>query len=212
MRLSAETDDSQQINTCESQHDVLVHAATWSLPGYAMSGAVAVICSRHCLIHRNGAGDLQKGKKYVVLTLLVFLCADLVPYRYCNVDFIIFATLTGITLLRIILTYDIACQWSEEMQIPDTTQVDVAIPGWHINGHGKTCREKFNLSYMEGTGRTVSEDIETTWAGTNSLALSVCEMGPAAQHDTLNDHWNSWNFRKIAGFRMSLSSLVLILY
>jgi len=184
---------------------------------------MAVICSQHCLIHRNGAGDLQKGEKYVFLILLVFPCTDLVPFRYCNVDFIIFAALTGITLLWIILTYDITCQWStkfqkhmeefpEEMRIPDMTRVDVAIPGWHINGHGKTCWEKFNLSYMEGTGRTVSEYIETTWAGTNPLAPSVCEMGPATRHDTLNNHWNSWNFCKIAGFCMSLSSLVLILY
>lgn len=177
---------------------------------------MAVICSRHCLIRKNGAGDLQKGEKYVVLTLLVFSSADFVPCRYCNVDFIIFAALIGVNLLRIILTYDIACQWStnfrkrmeefpEEMQITNTTQVDVAIPGWHINGHGKTCQEKFNLSYMEGAGRTVGEDIETTWAGTNPLAPSVREMGPAARHDTLNDHWNGWNFRKIVGFRTSSS-------
>lgn len=81
-------------------------------------------------------------------------------------DFIIFAALVGINLLRVILTYDIVCQWSKnfrnrmahlghfpaEMRIPDTTQVDVAIPGWHINAHGNNCRENFNLSYMEGAG------------------------------------------------------------
>ena len=117
----------------------------------------------------------------------------------------------GITILRIIITYNIICQWSkhfrermaefpEGMQIPDTTKVDVAIPGWHINAHGAKCRNNFNLSYMPGAGRTTGEDIETTWAGTNSLAPSVREMGPAARHDTLNDHWNSWNFRKIVGF------------
>jgi hypothetical protein len=92
-------------------------------------------------------------------------------------------------------------EYPEHMRIPETTQVDVAIPGWHINGHGDTCRNNFNLSYMEGVGRTVGEDIETTWAGTNPLASSVREMGPAARHDTLNDHWNGWNFRKIVGFR-----------
>ncbi|KIJ89495.1 hypothetical protein K443DRAFT_57950, partial [Laccaria amethystina LaAM-08-1] len=86
-----------QINTCESQHDALVRAATRSSPGYAVSGAVVVICSRHCMI-RNGAGDLQKGEKY------------------CNVDFVIFAALVGITLLRIVLTYDIACQWSKNFR------------------------------------------------------------------------------------------------
>lgn len=99
-------------------------------------------------------------------------------------------------------------EFPKEMQILDTTQVDVAIPGWHINGHGANCRNNFNLSYMEGAGRTTGEDVETTWAGTNLLGPSVREMGPAARHNTLNDHWNGWNFRKIVGFRMS----VVILY
>ena len=98
-----------------------------------------------------------------------------------------------------------------EMQIPETTKVDVKIPGWHINGHGKVCRNNFNLSYMEGAGRTIGKDIETTWAGTNSLALSVCEMGPAAHHDTLNDCWNGWNFRKVVGF-CTLISLIYLLF
>ena len=89
-----------------------------------------------------------------------------------------------------------------EMQIPENTQVDVAIPGWHISAHGESCRENFNLSYMEGAERTVGENIEMTWAGTNALGPSVWEMGPAACHDTLNNHWNGWNFRKIVGFRM----------
>ena len=56
---------------------------------------------------------------------------------------------------------------------------------------------------MEGAGRTVGEDIETTWAGTNQLAPSVREMGLAPRHDTLNDQWNGWNFRKIVGFHTS---------
>ena len=93
-------------------------------------------------------------------------------------------------------------EFLEHMQIPDMTQIDVAIPGWHINGHSVKCRDNFNLAYMEGAGRTVGEDIEMTWAGTNSLAPSVREMAPVAWHDTLNNHWNGWNFRKIMGFHM----------
>jgi hypothetical protein len=56
----------RQVNTCESRHDALVRAATRSTPGYGVSGAVVVICSRHCLVRRNGAGDLQLGEKYMV--------------------------------------------------------------------------------------------------------------------------------------------------
>jgi len=93
--------------------------------------------------------------------------------------------------------------YPENMRIPERTQVEVAIPGWHINGHSDGCRTNFNLNYMQGAGRTVGEDIETTWAGKNQLAPSVREMGPAARHDTLNDQWNGWNFRKIVGFQKS---------
>ena len=52
-----------QINTCDSQHDALVRASTRSSAGYAVSGVGLVICSRHCLIRKNGAGDLQLGEK-----------------------------------------------------------------------------------------------------------------------------------------------------
>jgi len=62
-----------QINTCGSRHDALVRASTRSTPGYAVSGAVVVICSRHCLIRRNGAGDLQLGEKYVLSDLSTLL-------------------------------------------------------------------------------------------------------------------------------------------
>lgn len=58
---------------------------------------------------------------------------------------------------------------------------------------------------MEGAGRTIGEDVETVWAGTNLLAPSIREMGPAARHDTLNDHWNGWNFRKVVRLRMFFS-------
>ena len=74
-------------------------------------------------------------------------------FRYCNVDFIVLAALIGVTLLRIVLTYDIACQWLKnfrkrmeefppDMQILDATKCDVAVPGWHINGHCESCRNK----------------------------------------------------------------------
>ena len=127
-------------------------------------------------------------------------------------DFIILSTLMGLALFRIVLMYDIACQWYKnfkkrmnqfplDMQLTNGVSVDAAIPSWHINGHGSSCRQNFCLGYMKGVGRTCGEEIETTWSHTNPLAASVREMGPAARHDTLNDHWNGWNFRKIIGFR-----------
>jgi hypothetical protein len=48
------------------------------------------------------------------------------------------------------------------------------------------------------------EEVETSWAHTNSLGMSVCEVGPGAHHETLNDHWNAWNFHKIVRFCTSI--------
>ena len=132
-------------------------------------------------------------------------------FRYCNMNFIIFVALIGVILPWIFITYDIGCQWSknfrkhmsefpEHMQINLATRVDVAIPSWHINGLGEWCRKNFCLGYTRGAGRTCEEEVETTWSLTNALTPSVREMVPGARHDTLNDHWNSWNFRKIVGF------------
>ncbi|KAF8333820.1 hypothetical protein F5887DRAFT_892938 [Amanita rubescens] len=187
--------DQPEINTCESEHDAIARAQIRCTPGYAISGNGLALCSRHAVIRRNGAGDLQKGE------------------RYCNMDFIILSALVGITLPHVIITYDIGCQWSknltsrmakfpEHMRLSPDTKIDVAIPSWHINAHGEKCRRDFYLGYTPGAGRTCGEEVEVSWSHTNPLAPSVREMGPAARHETLDDHWNAWNFRKIVGFRM----------
>ena len=136
-------------------------------------------------------------------------------------DFLIFGALVGILLPWILITYDIGCQWSknfrsrmsefpEHMQIKPETKVDMGIPSWHITSHGERCRNDFCLGYTKGAGRTCGEEVEITWSHTNSLAPSVREMAPAARHDTLNDHWIGWNFRKIIGFREYSSFPVLL--
>ncbi|KAF8993863.1 hypothetical protein BDQ17DRAFT_1392530 [Cyathus striatus] len=86
------------VNTCDSQHDAILQAGIHSAPGHSVTGTALVICSRHTLIRRNGAGDLQKGE------------------RYCNIDFIILSTLIGVSLSWIVITYDIGCQWSKNLK------------------------------------------------------------------------------------------------
>ena len=134
---------------------------------------------------------------------------------------LIFGAHVGILLPWILITYDISCQWSknfqscmsefpEHTQIKPETKVDVGIPSWHITSHGERCRNDFCLGYTKGAGRTCGEEVEIPWSHTNILAPSVREMAPADQHDTLNDHWIGWNFRKIIGFREYSSFPVLL--
>jgi hypothetical protein len=126
-------------------------------------------------------------------------------------DYIVLSSLAGVKLPRVVITYDIGCQWSKNLrrrmeEFPDDLKLDpsmsieIGIPNWHINGHGENCKI-FGLSYMDGVGRTCGEEVETTWAQTNALGASTREMGPGARHESLNDHWSGLNFRKIVGFR-----------
>jgi hypothetical protein len=52
-----------KINTCDSEHDAVVRAATRNKEGYIHSGTGLALCARHALVRKNGVGDLQKGEK-----------------------------------------------------------------------------------------------------------------------------------------------------
>src|SRR5688572_2327655 len=80
---------------------------------------------------------------------------------------------------------------------PPSTSIISAIPSWHINGHGAWCQTDFALAYMTGMGRTCGDEIEGSFAHTNSLGSSFREMAPAARHKALNDTYSGYNFKKI---------------
>ena len=145
-------------------------------------------------------------------------------HRFANIDYVILTTAKGIRVIRIVLTFDVNCQYSKkffeqmkdfplEMWIDENTVVEFAIPSWHINAHGADCRADFGLSYRDGVGggRTCGEEVEGTWAGTNPLGPSTREMGPGARHETLNGQWGGLNFRRILNFRKFIFSSLLIL-
>ncbi|KAF9470194.1 hypothetical protein BDN70DRAFT_821649, partial [Pholiota conissans] len=152
------------------------------------------LCSRHSLVRPNGVVDLQKGEKY------------------CSMDYLVLSALSSVNVSRVVVSYDIGCQWSknlyrriekysDQLMFSDDIQLEVGIPSWHVNGHGPFCRNNYSLSYLPGVGRTCGEDVEISWSQTNSLAPSTREMASGARKETLNDHWNGWNLRKVVGFR-----------
>ncbi len=180
------------MNTCGSNLKAVDHANTQFSNGYAATGVGAVVCARHTLMRKNGVCDLQKGERYV------------------NMDYILASTLVDVTLHRLLIVYDIACQWSKNMRSRfldlrseididlNNVQVAVAIPKGHIKAHGKTCQSPFSLNYLPGSARTDGEGVERDWAHMNALTPSTREMGPANRQETLDDHWASWNYQKVA--------------
>ena len=127
-------------------------------------------------------------------------------------DYIIFSAFMALSLLRVVITYDIACQWSANLhsraeKLPaalkpsPSTKIETAIPSWHINGHGKKCQETKHVGYLNGVGRLCGDEVEQTWWSTNILGTSIREMTPAARHELMSHQWAAFNIIKISGFR-----------
>lgn len=126
-------------------------------------------------------------------------------------DYIFLSAIIGITVTTILLTYDIICQWSKNFEkraklFPVSMHDAIlclllllAVPKFHLPAHGDSCQSSYNLTYMVGAGRVDGEGIERGWSLMNSIATATREMGPGFRHDTMDDHWQSMNWRKIVG-------------
>lgn len=147
--------------------------------------------------------------------------------RYSNMDFALMSSLTpsldaGIS--RVLISYDIACQWHKNLQLRlakynafPALQLSalkywrVAVPKFHLTGHGTECQLSYNLAYIKWAGRMDGERIEAGWAQTNPMATWTRESGPNARRGILDDHWNASNWRKLLGLR-EYSNFLFLLY
>jgi hypothetical protein len=131
-------------------------------------------------------------------------------------DFIVLYTLIEITIILLILSYDIACQWYRNLrlriaQLPSPmrmpikvfTSIRYVIPKFHIYGHGARCQFRFSLNFLRWSARTNGEEPERWWAHINPVSMSTKEMSPGSRADVIDDHAAAWNFRKITGLGMS---------
>ncbi|KAH8106480.1 hypothetical protein DFH11DRAFT_1549960 [Phellopilus nigrolimitatus] len=180
-----------EMNVCDSGLHAVDHANARGNDAYTVSGVGACQC-RHMLVRKNGVGDLQKGEKY------------------CNMDFIFWSAVKGHGVPRMVISYDIACQWNRNhfariaglpsgLQFHNPSSDDApifeyVIPKFHIRAHGQSCQSRYSLNFRPLMARTDGENIERGWSWMNPASLSTREMGLGSRHDTLDDQWASWNW------------------
>lgn len=128
-------------------------------------------------------------------------------------DFIVTSSVRGTRVLKILLSYDVVCQWKVkfwEERLPELPPglrqsfppkhcVSLAIPKFHLLAHESACHPPHSLNLKPGAGQTDGEGIERNWAMLNGVAASTREMGAGARHDTLDDHCGHSNWRKLVG-------------
>ena len=138
-------------------------------------------------------------------------------FRYANMDFMFLSVILHFILLRVVVSYDIACQWSihllsristypEALRIAFDGEVRYAIPMYHFRAHKEKDHNKYSLHLMEGVGRSCGEGIERNWPKHEETAASTREMGPGSRHDVLEDHFGYANWRMYTNLGMLFSS------
>ncbi|KAJ8494864.1 hypothetical protein ONZ45_g13093 [Pleurotus djamor] len=180
-----------------SSFNAISRADSKSTSGLRYTGVGMCVCSRHEMVRPLGIGDLQKGE------------------RYCNMDFIFLSAILSVALARVMVIYDIACQWKvnlptripqlpQELQPSPDCKLDFAIPKCHTPAHQASCQAPHSLNLKPGAGRTDGEGIERDWSVLNPAANSTRAMGPGSRHDTLDDLIAYHNWQKTTALGHSL--------
>ncbi|KAJ6556071.1 hypothetical protein B0H19DRAFT_1262187 [Mycena capillaripes] len=99
----------EEISSC-SGFQAMFLANRKRVKGLRTTGVGGVTCARHNMWRSNGIGDLQLGE------------------WYCNMDFIFFSAILNWIIFYLILSYDIACQYSKNFW----TRMESLPSGMHL--------------------------------------------------------------------------------
>ncbi|KAJ7075035.1 hypothetical protein B0H15DRAFT_792355 [Mycena belliarum] len=166
--------DEDEISSC-SGFQAMFLANTRRVKGLRVTGVGGVTCARHNMWRPNGLGDLQAGE------------------RHCNMDFLFFSAVLNFALMYLILSYDIACQFSQHIwermtELPEQYHLHIdpscvrwMVPNFHLPGHKKGCHSPFSFHWLWGAGRTHGETVEQNWEFLNGAAAATKLMGLGAR-------------------------------
>lgn len=124
-------------------------------------------------------------------------------------DYIFLSSIVGVTILTLIASYDIACQWlkgfwTRVSELPPHLYPNIKpenlrgkIPKFHFDAHGKKDHAQYSFNYTRGVGRIEGEGIERNWGFVKPGAAQTVEMGPGARRDVIDDFCGYGNYRKM---------------
>ena len=108
---------------------------------------------------------------------------------------------------RSILLYDIMCQYWKNLKkrfdgnpyltFPERVEIVRGIGLFHVHGHKDECYPRFAPTFIQGAGMVDGEVLETLWAVLNGIADSIRSQSTGHRQETLDDHMNDSNWKKL---------------
>ncbi|EIW75466.1 hypothetical protein CONPUDRAFT_65969, partial [Coniophora puteana RWD-64-598 SS2] len=181
--------EKKQRSTCNDHRAVLLTNKRRS--HVQVTGIAAVACARHACFVPNATADLQFGERQI------------------NIDYVIVNAIWMMLVLRLVLFYDIACQYMVNfltrvrdhplLSLPAGLKIIPSIGLFHVHGHRESCVARYSPTFIKGLGWVSGEGIETVWPGLNDLAHSTRYMAPGGRRQFLNLHMGWHNDKKKHG-------------
>ncbi|TFK59869.1 hypothetical protein BDN72DRAFT_745195, partial [Pluteus cervinus] len=175
----------------------LKNVATETTEDSTCARVVSVQCACHGFYFPSGTVDLEKGE------------------AYARTDYALKGPLMEARFLRwVMLSYDIWCQFHIKflhrigVHFPDLLEtarrVRGAVPKMHVKGHKADCQIRFSFNYLQYSGETCGEGIESSWSVNNESAGSTKQQNHGHRHDSLDDFFSFWNWQKLQGLAAHL--------
>ena len=118
-----------------------------------------------------------------------------------------------------LVSYDIACAYCvhvvERFQkmFPDlvnvVSNIRWLIPLVHVQNHKEICTYLFSSAYTPNAGHFHGETAEHIWPESNQLGPQTRQMNNGHCQDTIIDHHNDWNWKKMSNLGMFIFILPL---
>lgn len=83
------------------------------------------------------------------------------------------------------------------MDIPEDLEIYRGIGLFHVHGHKDDCFAKYAPMYIHGAGLVDGEILETLWSVLNRVSESTCTQATSFRRETLDDHMNDSNWKKL---------------
>ena len=124
---------------------------------------------------------------------------DIILPRQLNIDYSVCQSLTSISpTQRVIIIYDVACQWSiyfqkrvkesSHLEIPQGISLAPAVGKWYLGAHIPECFPKYSLNFIDGIGQIDGEILETLWWPIDKVAGITWAMSKAHHQEILDDN------------------------
>lgn len=127
-------------------------------------------------------------------------------------DYMFFSSLKNVETAKLVVSYDIACQWHVHLRERmmtyshdfhtdlDGPKVTFLVPKFHLPAHVAACQTAFSFHLTRGVGNTDGEAPERGWSNINPVSSQTKQMGPGSRRDCIDNHFGDWNYKKVIGF------------